>query len=68
VIPLAVSLLFDEFIVFEKNPITALAYTIIDAALVLLFNYFLLKMFLKHICPISELNVIAEGKSDVAHV
>lgn len=58
VIPVIASMVFDEYTVFEKYPLTAIAYTALEAVLILLFNYYVLNMFLKYI----------EGDSHVAHV
>jgi hypothetical protein len=58
VIPVIASILFDEYTVFEKYPITAIAYAALEAVLILLFNYYVLNMFLKYI----------EGDSHVVNV
>ncbi len=45
VIPILVSTIFDEYTVFEKHPFFAAAFCGVEAVTVLLFHYFVLKLF-----------------------
>ncbi len=51
VIPVITSSIFDEYTVFDKHPYTAAAYCGFEAITILLFHYFILKLFLSYFIP-----------------
>ena len=64
VIPILVSTIFDEYTVFEKHPLFAAVFCGVEAVSVLLFHYFVLKLFFNEfVSPIVD-----QGELNVAYV
>lgn len=62
-IPLIGSVLFDEYTVFEKYPMSALIYTAAECVFILLFHYSVLNLFKDYF-----LRPLPQGDVHVAHV
>lgn len=60
VIPMIGSIILDEYTLFEKFPLYALAYTAIESVFLLAFHYFVLNLFKNYFLP--------QGEFHVAHV
>ncbi len=49
--PLLITTIFDEYIIFIKNPMTAVMFAAIETLAILLFHYIVLKLFIDYFLP-----------------